>query len=211
MIFMKKTDLSNHDSDLVLTATEKDEIILGIRKLKIQAFQRFYNLNKQMKYRCDYRILRDTGKAEDAVADSFCTLWKKGKEISNRVKNYGELTAFLRTVNKNRCFEILRKDRKMQFSDQPEKLRTLTDSPVDSMDEAEKLAIQEALLKLDPFPDRAALICRFYHGMKCREIAIIFGYGESNAASRKAWGDIERAKKALKDFLLKKNVDPTKK
>lgn len=178
------------------------------RKLKqgdVSAFVAFYEAHKQDKYRSDYRILRKTGSAEDAVADSFVNFWRKRDDILKKVKNYGELWAFIRKVNRNRCLEILRKEKRIVLCDDPEDLVDPEDSDgptaPDSFGSYEQIVIRRCIEDLNPFPDRAAIICRYYWEMTYQEIANHFNYGDTNASARKAWGVVDRAKKSLLDML----------
>ncbi len=185
--------------------TEKQSIFRKLKQGDVSAFVVFYEAHKQDKYRSDYRILRKTGSAEDAVADSFVNFWRKRNHILKKVKNYGELWAFIRKINRNRCLEILRKEKRIVLCDDPEDLVNSEDAEgiaaMDSFGIYEKIVIRRCIEDLNPFPDRAAIICRYYWEMTYQEIAIHFNYGDTNTAARKAWGVVEQAKKSLLDML----------
>ena len=127
---------------------------------------------------CQYacRLTGNYESARDAVQDTFLKLWREDILDDERT------APWLFRVCRNRCIDILRKDKPMQ---------TLTDThaatlaaPVKSPAEEAGLRESASLLlqKLTELPTKQAEVIRlkFQHQMSYREIAAVTALSESN-------------------------------
>ena len=126
---------------------------------------------------CQYacRLTGNYESARDAVQDTFLKLWRED------ILEDGHLAPWLFRVCRNRCIDILRKDKPMQALTDTH-AATLT-APVKSP--AEEAGLRESvsllLQKLAELPARQAEVIRlkFQHQLTYREIAAVTALSES--------------------------------
>ncbi|MCM8538367.1 MAG: sigma-70 family RNA polymerase sigma factor [Lentisphaeraceae bacterium] len=124
-----------------------------------------------------FKLCKDLELAQDAVQDTFMKLCREDR---NKVESY--LAKWLFTVCRNRIFEILRKENRMQTLDQVqlEKVVERDRSPADSAELSDdKTVLRELMVKL-PAKEQEVLRLKFQNGLSYKEISDITKLTVSN-------------------------------
>lgn len=123
-------------------------------------------------------ILGDSGRAQDAVQDTFLKLWQQEPGRVNQ-----SLKSWLFTVCRNRAFDILRKEKRMIHVETSQLESIAGASGHDPSIEAEHSERQsEVLLHLERLPEnqREVIRLKFQQDLSYREISAITSLSESN-------------------------------
>ena len=123
------------------------------------------------------RLLKDEDRARDCVQDTFLKLCKQ-----DRSKVDGHLLAWLYTVCRNRAFEIMRKEKRMNPMNDLQMEFTSSDEPDPSAvltNQDDKGLVQDLIKKL---PDRQQELIRlkFQDGLSYKEISEVMDLSVSN-------------------------------
>ena len=124
-------------------------------------------------------ILGDSGRAQDAVQDTFLKLWHQEPGAVNK-----SLKSWLFTVCRNRSFDILRKEKRMTHMETSQ-LEGFAGAAVadDPAEDAERSDRHSALMnQLERLPEnqREVIRLKFQHDLSYREISAITNLSESN-------------------------------
>ena len=122
-------------------------------------------------------ILKDRDRARDAAQDTFIKLFKQDPEAVEPT-----LKPWLYTVCRNRCFDILRKDKRMTSLDD-DKIERIHDAAEDPAAEAERSEERGEVLRfLDRLPEnqREVIRLKFQGEMSYKEIAEVTDLSVSN-------------------------------
>lgn len=139
-------------------------------------------------YRFIRSNLRDDGRANDIVQDSFEKLWQHVAEI-----NYSVAKAWLFTTAYHIMIDILRREKRMiSFDGSCERNMTLETSYSDLNE-----ILHEGLERL-PEQQKTAVLLRDYEGYSYKEIGDIMGLSESQVKIT-----IYRGRIALKNYIRK--------
>lgn len=114
----------------------------------------------------------------------------------------GKLYNYLFTIAVNTCHNYYKKKQIDQIELNEQQLISNRETPINHLEiQVEQQLIQEALDKL-PTHQREAIILKYYHGLKVKDIAKISGVGLSTAQSRIYQG-LKKLEKLLdrEDFL----------
>ena len=117
-------------------------------------------------YSVAFRVLRDSGQAEDVLQEVFLQLWRKPAAF---VQNRGSLGAWLVVIARNRAIDVLRR-RKPSSSVEDVVLA----SPVNVADEAERNTVMEkvrGVIANLPEEQRKTLQLAYFEGLSHTEIA----------------------------------------
>jgi RNA polymerase sigma-70 factor (ECF subfamily) len=125
-----------------------------------------------------YRILRDTGRAEDAVQQTFLTAWRELPSL----RDDGRLEARLYRLLVNACFAELRHTKRWQPGIRVVPLR------VASVDDAQLIVarddeLERAFRQLSG-EQRAVLVMHYYVGLSGAEIGEALGLSPGTVRSR---------------------------
>jgi len=127
-------------------------------------------------------ILNDADRAYDAVQETFLRLWKTGRLGDSR----NGLASWLFTVCRNRCLDILRKDRRMtRINENVEKNRPdKAATPPVAAENHERSG--QLALALEGLPDsqQEVLRLKFQNDFTYRQIAEITGLTVANVGFR---------------------------
>ena len=122
-------------------------------------------------------ILKDHDRARDAAQDTFIKLFEQDPE-----KIGATLKPWLYTVCRNRCFDILRKEKRMTKLDdeQVERIQDTADDPSAEVERSEQHG--EVLRFLDRLPEnqREVIRLKFQGEMSYKEIAEVTDLSVSN-------------------------------
>lgn len=139
-------------------------------------------------------ILGDSGRAQDAVQDTFLRLWQQEPGSVNQ-----SLKSWLFTVCRNRAFDILRKEKRMTHVETSQLETIAGETGADPAAEAERSERQSAVLsQLDRLPpnQREVIRLKFQQDLSYREISAITSLSESNVGFLIHTG-IKRLRKSL--------------
>lgn len=117
-------------------------------------------------YSVAFRVLRDSGQAEDVLQEVFLQLWRKPAAF---VQNRGSLGAWLVVIGRNRAIDVLRR-RKPSSSVEDVVLA----SPVNVADEAERNTVMQkvrGVIANLPEEQRKTLQLAYFEGLSHTEIA----------------------------------------
>lgn len=124
-----------------------------------------------------YNLLGNIETAKEVVQDCLVKLCHQ--DPSQIEKN---LKAWLYTVCRNGCYDILRKESKRRFSD-PEILESLPDklaSPDEQLEHQEKYEQATALLERLSENQREVIVLKIQQGLSYKEIEKVTGLSQSN-------------------------------
>ena len=122
-------------------------------------------------------IVKDEDRAKDVVQDTFIKLYEQDPE---KVK--GSLKAWLFTVCRNRCFDIIRKEKRM-INVEDDQLTVIQDAGDDPSRAAERADEHSNVIKfLDRLPDnqREVIRLKFEGDMSYKEISQVTQLSVSN-------------------------------
>ena len=179
-----------NENNLLEKAREGDDHAFGQLVERYQA--PVYNL-------C-YRMLGNSGDAEDAAQEAFLRAYRKLHTYDPKRK----FVNWLLTIASNYCVDKLRK-RRFTFVSlnelQPKKaVRDKATEPERALTLMDKQSeMQELLRQLGP-RDRAVIVLKYWSDMSYREIASTLSISESAVKSR-----LHRSKKELADLWGKRN------
>jgi RNA polymerase sigma-70 factor, ECF subfamily len=130
-------------------------------------------------YSVAYRILRDSGRAEDAVQQVFLTAWRELRHL----RDNGRVEAWLYRLLVNACYSEVRHTRRWQPG-----LKLISDIDSRSQeDDAQTLAIRDELERAFhrlSAEQRTVLVMHHYLGMSGAEIGEVLGLSPGTVRSR---------------------------
>ena len=177
------------DSDIIFRAKAKDK----------QAYRIIFDSYKQRIYKTAYLILKDSQKAEDVVQDTFFQVYVKIGELS-KVEAFDN---WIYRITVNSCFEVLRKQGKLQTEELGEGLEDSRSCDPEGI--ALQKELQSMIMKCIqslPAKQRTVLILFYYNDFSVEEIADIVNCSIGTVKSRLFYG-----RKLLKDVLIKREAD----
>jgi RNA polymerase sigma factor (sigma-70 family) len=135
-------------------------------------------------YSVAFRILRDTGRAEDAVQQTFLTAWRDLRQL----RDNDRIQAWLYRLLVNACFAEVRHTRRWQPG-----LRLVTDLDVgpSTNDTQVSVALRDELeraFRRLSAEQRAVLVMHHYLGLSGAEIAETLGLSPGTVRSRLHYG-----------------------
>ena len=122
-------------------------------------------------------IVKDEGRAKDVVQDTFIKLYEQDPE---KVKE--SLKAWLFTVCRNRCFDVIRKEKRMinVEDDQLTVIRDVADDPSRAAERADEHSNVIKFLDRLPQNQREVIRLKFEGDMSYKEISQITQLSVSN-------------------------------
>jgi RNA polymerase sigma-70 factor (ECF subfamily) len=117
-------------------------------------------------YSVAFRVLHDTGQAEDVMQEIFLQLWRKPAAF---VQGRGSLGAWLVVVARNRAIDLLRRRKPSDSVDD-----VVLASPINVADEAERNTMMEKVRRVIadlPVEQRKSLELAYFEGLSHTEIA----------------------------------------
>lgn len=160
-----------------------------------RAFRELYEREAPKMVGVAMRLLKRQSLAEDAVHDTFVSVWNKASTYDPKV---GSARGWIYTILRNRSLNMLRSESRLDWQDDFETLSVLTtdDDPealISSLSEAS--ALRRCLESLDP-RRRSVLVLAYVHGLTHGELAGKLGVP---LGTMKSW--IRRALLSLKECL----------
>lgn len=139
-------------------------------------------------YRFIRADLRDDDRANDIVQDSYEKLWKHVAEI-----DFSVAKSWLFSTAYHTMIDIIRKEKRMIFTDESYETELLNDSQYTDLNE-----VLHAALERLPEQHRTAVLLRDYEGYSYKEIGDITGLSEAQVKI-----NIFRGRAALRDYIGK--------
>ena len=130
-------------------------------------------------YAVAYRILRDTGLAEDALQNALVAAWRQLPHL----RDDGRFEAWLTRILVRICYETSRASRRASIHVVPIELAVEPTSADPAVSIAQRDQLERAFDRL-PSEQRAILVLRHYLGLEPSEIAETLGIPAGTARSR---------------------------
>jgi RNA polymerase sigma-70 factor (ECF subfamily) len=151
----------------------RGELALGMIDAE---FREAYERNKDLLFRCAWRMTGSSEKAEDIVQESFLRLWR-GAATYNPAR--GSLRSFLLGVTRNLALKEMSRER--EFDELEESAAVC--GPLDPVNRERGEVVSEAVRALPPL-QREAVIMAEYEEMSLEEIANVTGADLAAVKSR---------------------------
>lgn len=132
------------------------------------AFTELYSRFERVAYGLAVRVVRDTQHAEDAVVESFVTVWRSAGSFDHR---RGSAKSWILTIVHRRAVDVVRREAKLR-------------RPVESSPEFEAGADEAAALREERVAVQRALRCLPDRERELIELAYYGGYTQSELAGR---------------------------
>jgi RNA polymerase sigma-70 factor (ECF subfamily) len=158
--------------------------------MTLKEYNQCVDLHANNIFRFLVKQIRDKDTAKDLVQDAFERLWLNLNEVS-----FEKGKSFLYTVAYRRMLDILRKKREHYLEERPD-----FDHPDQWRDYNNLKDIMDKALETLPLQQKSLVLLRDYEDYAYKDIAEITGLSESQV---KVY--LFRARKALKDYLVKIN------
>lgn len=163
------------DRELVMSALGGDQ----------QAFARLVEAYQSAVYNLAYRMLSDSGEAEDAAQEAFIRAYRHlgSYDVTRSFKTW------LLSITSNHCIDRIRKRRLIWLSlddilpIHPALASTEPDPEEAAVERERSAMIQKMLAELSP-EHRAVIVLHYWYAMSCAEIAETLGTTESTVKSR---------------------------
>jgi RNA polymerase sigma-70 factor (ECF subfamily) len=141
-------------------------LLIRIRLGEESAMRSLYDNHSTIVYSVAFRVLRETGAAEDVLQDVFLRIWRRPP---NFVTARGSVRGWLVIIARNRAIDVLRKRRPTDWIED-----VLLEAPDNVSAQAEcKLMLERVrvLAKSLPQVQRESLELAFFEGLTYAEIA----------------------------------------
>jgi len=176
-----------------LTSEEEKILLQRIKKNDNAAFRQLFDAYYKYLTVTAYRYLHEGEKAKDMAQDAFVELWNRRETLTIT----SGLKAYLRQVVVNKCLNYIKREKRLDFSENamlPEKL--ITPAATDNLEyEDTRKTVQDAI---DTLPEKCRIIfCMSRFDEKShKEIA-----AELNISTKTIENQITRALKTLRSVL----------
>ncbi|EIT84245.1 RNA polymerase sigma factor [Fictibacillus macauensis ZFHKF-1] len=159
--------------------------------------EELYTLYEQRVYHVAYAVLHNVQQAEDAVQETFLTLYQRLKEL--RKLDEEELKRYILRIAKNKAIDSYRKNRRHgEFLNEYQ--RETKDAVDENVEEWERsflseVQIDELLTNLTD-SNRRVFKYKIFYNLSYTEIADLMGIAETNVRKQ-----FERARKKVVQFM----------
>ncbi len=150
---------------------EDDERLLErLRRNERDAMAALYDQYGRLAYSVAYRVVGESGEAEDVVQESFLALWRQaGKLDAER----GSVRSFLLTIVHRRAIDVLRRrsGRPERGLDEAAPLTAATPDPIEYASHAEERELVARAMRTLPEEQRQAIELTYFCGLTIVEMA----------------------------------------
>ncbi len=182
--------------------TSEQEFVRRLQENDPEAYEELIENYADMVYRIAYRILQDPHDAEDAMQETFLTVYRR----INSFRGESKFSTWLYRLATNVALDMIRARQRKQgrdvvWDDSEEEGAPLPDTftplPEELLLRQEAIdLLEEAIAHLSP-KLRTALVLYELEGLPMREVAEILGISESAAKVR-----VHRARAQLQKYLV---------
>ena len=167
------------------------KIIEGCKNNDANAQMQFYDMYCKPVYNCCLRILQKTTEAEDAMQESFLKAFGKIDTIGDAPSE-----AWLRRIAINTSVDVLKKKKKIKFTEPNAGLQIAEDEPYDEEETDRKVNRVKQAIKLLPDGQRMILTLHLIDGFDYEEISKILNIKQGTARAQ-----FTRARQKLAESL----------
>ena len=167
------------------TAERPDEAVLTTGPTTSAGFSEVYRTHSRQLYAAAMRLLRRPEEAEDALQETFLSLYSKAPDLEA-----SRLGPWLHRVLVNECIDRMRRGKRWRTTGVDEDL-----APAPPPQDGPNLDLERAVARL---PERARLVFLLHdvEGFKHREMAGMLDLTEGTTKSQ-----LFRARKMLREFI----------
>lgn len=152
----------------MLDAHQLQSLLLASSQRDRAAFTHLYKLTSPHLFAVAIRILKKQPLAEDALQDSYISIWNKAAEFSS---SKGSVMAWMSSIVRYRALDLIRKQKvTVVYEDAENEIEEELELDMSSMDTEIALALRECLSLLDP-DQRKSLMLAFYEGLTHSELS----------------------------------------
>lgn len=171
--------------------SEEESLIIDAQKGDSDAFSTLVELYSRPVFNLCYRMLGNSGDAEDAAQETFMRAYRAIRRYDNNRK----FSTWVLSIASHYCIDQMRKKRLNTFSMDAMPYVSISDNDPGPekrlIMEQRHVRVQELLTKLKP-RDKAAVVMRYWYGLSYEEIAEALGLTNSAVKSR-----LHRARKIM--------------
>ena len=138
------------------------------------AFADLYSSTRAKLFAVSLRIVRERALAEEALQDSFVSIWHHASDYA-RAK--GAPTTWMAAIVRNRSLDLVRRTREAPDVDDALAAQLVDETAAPSLEaqaHADAHALQRCLAELDP-EQRQSIALAFFHGLTHSELAAHLG------------------------------------
>ena len=137
----------------LLTSEQENHLLEKIRQDNDTAFIVLFDNYYRYLTTIAYRYLKEREKAKDFAQDAFVVLWNQRKDLNIKIG----LKPYLRQVVVNKCLNHLRREERLDFSENSKLPETITN--IDAIHHLEKEDLQKTVqIAVDQLPNRCRII-----------------------------------------------------
>ena len=137
----------------LLTSEQENHLLEKIRQDNDTAFRVLFDNYYRYLTTIAYRYLKEREKAKDFAQDAFVVLWNQRKDLNIKIG----LKPYLRQVVVNKCLNHLRREERLDFSENSKLPETITN--IDAIHHLEKEDLQKTVqIAVDQLPNRCRII-----------------------------------------------------
>ncbi|MFK7774911.1 MAG: RNA polymerase sigma-70 factor [Saprospiraceae bacterium] len=137
----------------LITSEQEKDLLNKLRQDNDDAFRTLFSAYYKYLTAIAYRYLKDGEKAKDFAQEAFVVLWNQRKELDIRLG----LKPYLRQVVINKCLNHLRREQRIDFSENSQLPETATS--IDAIHHLEKEDLQKTIQQaVDNLPNRCRII-----------------------------------------------------
>lgn len=152
----------------MLDAHQLQSLLLASSQRDRAAFTHLYKLTSPYLFAVAIRILKKQTLAEDALQDSYISIWNKASDFSS---SKGSVMAWMSSIVRYRALDLIRKQKvTVVYEEAENEIEEELDLDMTSMDTETALALRECLALLDP-EQRKSLMLAFYEGLTHNELS----------------------------------------
>ncbi|WP_436865194.1 RNA polymerase sigma factor [Bacillus fungorum] len=161
-----------------------------------EKMEELYELYEQKIYYVAYSILNNIQQAEDAVQETFITLYKNLEKL-HRLRTE-ELKRYILRVAKNKAIDSYRKNKRHEtFLEEYEKSIEAVDENIEEWEKRKMSEVQiDTLLKELNESNRQVFKYKVFYNLTYQEISSVMGITEANVRKR-----FERARKRVQNMI----------
>lgn len=159
-----------------------------------EAFSELMRASANRQYAVASLILRDRGRAQDAVQEAFVAAWKG----LSALRDPDAWESWLHRLTVRHCFHSVRREKKRRTVELHVVLDPEPASPHDSVSDIVQRDLLERELDRLPMEQRAVIVLRFYADLPLDTVADILGIPIGTAKSRQHRG-LEAMRTSLTD------------
>lgn len=176
----------------------EEDLLLALQRKEPEALEYLYDSCSKQAFGLAYRILGDSGAAEDTVQESFIAIWQQAERLE---RSRGHLVSLLLTIVHHKAIDLLRQRRGQPLlfaSFDSVRLQEYSVNIAETVvQELGHRAIQEALTSL-PEQQRRTVELAYFDGYTQAEIAAIMNVPLGTVKSRMRTA-LERLRALLQD------------